>query len=171
MAQISTAFIHLLAPGLEALENPCLGEAWGNYVRFPSFRSAVFSRWRATALCTGPMPFEHLRHLYYRAYRISMGECEAGRSWKRAWCVSSGDHEFTLIETSIPDAHGHAFGSHAAHGPEGEFPQDRPVKPIDTTSDEESNTDRTLHRHTFTDSVTTQVIGVAILEFGVVLHR
>ena len=140
-------------------------------MRFRPSVVAVFSRCVAIALCTGTLPFEHLRHLHYRAYRFSMGECKASRSWKRAWCVSSGNHELILIETSIPDAHGHAFGSHAAHGPEGEFPQDRPVKPIDTTSDEESNTDRTLHRHHFTESVTTQVIGVAILEFGVVLHR
>jgi hypothetical protein len=30
--QIGTAFIHLLAHALEALESPCLSEAWGNYV-------------------------------------------------------------------------------------------------------------------------------------------
>jgi len=31
-AQLATAFIHLLAHGLHALESECLGEAWHAYV-------------------------------------------------------------------------------------------------------------------------------------------
>lgn len=67
------------------------------------------------------------------------------------------------------DAHGHNLGSHAAHGPEGTFnsPQSSDVK-VKTSSDIETVS---VHDHGFEDTVSTQVIGVGILEFGVVLHR
>ncbi|PPQ62896.1 hypothetical protein CVT24_006294 [Panaeolus cyanescens] len=63
------------------------------------------------------------------------------------------------------DAHGHGPGSHAAHGPEGSF--DDKSKNDTNSSDVEVARTPT---HPFQDSMTTQIIGVAILEFGVVLH-
>ncbi|KAK0467205.1 Zinc/iron permease [Desarmillaria tabescens] len=50
------------------------------------------------------------------------------------------------------DAHGHLAGSHAAHGPEG------------------NSTSRINMNIAVLDSALTQIIGVAILEFGVALH-
>jgi hypothetical protein len=35
--QIATAFIHLLAPALEALGSECLSPAWGDYVSVDLF--------------------------------------------------------------------------------------------------------------------------------------
>ncbi|KAF8637660.1 hypothetical protein AX17_002728 [Amanita inopinata Kibby_2008] len=61
------------------------------------------------------------------------------------------------------DAHGHSQGSsHAAHGPEGEvegLPKDDQVSETESTSS-----------HACDHDAATQVIGVAILEFGVALH-
>ncbi|KAJ3930695.1 MAG: ZIP-like iron-zinc transporter [Lentinula lateritia] len=68
------------------------------------------------------------------------------------------------------DAHGHDTGSHAAHGPEGNISntsKDVEAVPSEMTS---AKTEVHQHPHMILDSVISQVIGVAILEFGVVLH-
>jgi zinc transporter 1/2/3 len=63
------------------------------------------------------------------------------------------------------DPHGHsAGGSHAAHGPESAASQTMNEK-TDSIDDVESQ-----HDHAATSSAIAQVIGIAILEFGVVLH-
>lgn len=61
---------------------------------------------------------------------------------------------------TLTDAHGHGIGSHAAHGPEG------------ASEDEKSMSDLEASQpgH-FDDSAMAQIIGVFILEFGVLLHR
>ncbi|KAJ6586228.1 ZIP-like iron-zinc transporter [Mycena sp. CBHHK59/15] len=61
------------------------------------------------------------------------------------------------------DPHGHNAGSHAAHGPEG---ADSP--PTKYVADaEEQSTHKVTH---LDDSASAQIIGIAILEFGVLLH-
>ncbi|KAF8551353.1 ZIP zinc/iron transport family [Imleria badia] len=57
------------------------------------------------------------------------------------------------------DPHGHGLGSHAAHGPEGVSEDEK------TTSDLEAS-----QSHFDDDSALAQIIGVFILEFGVLLH-
>ncbi|KAG9312726.1 ZIP-like iron-zinc transporter [Chiua virens] len=57
------------------------------------------------------------------------------------------------------DAHGHGVGSHAAHGPEGAFEEQKSMATLETSP--------TNH---FDDSAAAQIIGVFILEFGVLLH-
>jgi len=59
------------------------------------------------------------------------------------------------------DPHGHGIGSHAAHGPEETF-EDK-----NSASDLEASQITAVH---FDDSAMAQVIGVFILEFGVLLH-
>ncbi|KAK0189100.1 Zinc/iron permease [Armillaria mellea] len=54
------------------------------------------------------------------------------------------------------NAHGHEVGGHAAHGPEGDI-----AHQIELSNDQQ---------HRVLDSAMTQIIGVAILEFGVTLH-
>ncbi|PPQ91495.1 hypothetical protein CVT25_013752 [Psilocybe cyanescens] len=68
------------------------------------------------------------------------------------------------------DAHGHSLGSHAAHGPEGTFKASEvpPLKSELSSSDIESV--KGHEDHGFQDTLSTHVIGVGILEFGVVLH-
>ncbi|KAK0446900.1 ZIP zinc transporter-domain-containing protein [Armillaria borealis] len=69
------------------------------------------------------------------------------------------------------DAHGHQAGSYAAHGPEGNL-----AHQIEGNADEsklrisDSELDIEDQRHRALDSAMTQIIGVAILEFGVNLH-
>ena len=82
-----------------------------------------------------------------------------------------------LAQSAYPpgiDAHGHGPGDeshgghHAAHGPE---PQN---KPADKDSDRDStDAEKGLSRpsNSLDDSASAQIIGVAILEFGVLLHR
>jgi len=62
------------------------------------------------------------------------------------------------------DPHGHGIGSHTAHGPEGD--DQRSEEPEKMVDDVES-----LHKAKGMDAAAAgQIIGVFILEFGVVLH-
>lgn len=61
------------------------------------------------------------------------------------------------------DPHGHNVGSHVSHGPEGELINEEKTKG-DVESQNSGN-------RMYTESAMTQIIGVAILEFGVTLHR
>jgi len=75
------------------------------------------------------------------------------------------------------DAHGHNLGSHAAHGPESTFDQSVIQEAKEETSSAASDVEvakdhhHHTHPHGIPDSLITQIIGVGILEFGVVLHR
>ncbi|KAL0955311.1 hypothetical protein HGRIS_004197 [Hohenbuehelia grisea] len=122
---IATAFIHLLAPGLEALGSPCLAEGWHEYPY-------------ALALCL------------LSIFCIFVVELIAFR-WGTTKLAKLGLYH---------DAHGHAVGSHAAHGPEGDL--------VDGKAEQSS--DLEAHKPTYDNSTIAQMIGIAILEFGVVLH-
>ncbi|KAJ7210444.1 ZIP-like iron-zinc transporter [Mycena pura] len=66
------------------------------------------------------------------------------------------------------DPHGHHTGSHAAHGPEGA------QTPSTAHSDTEAQEHGHRHHHHgdghLDDSASAQIVGIAILEFGVLLH-
>ncbi|KAF8909309.1 ZIP-like iron-zinc transporter [Gymnopilus junonius] len=139
---IATAFIHLLSPALDALSNPCLPSGWREYPY-------------ALALCL------------LSIFLIFITELIAFR-WGTAKLSKLGKSH---------DAHGHNLGSHAAHGPEGGFesPQRSELQMKLNKADIESVTEHTddtsdHHDHGLGEAVSTQVIGVGILEFGVVLH-
>ncbi|KJA28165.1 hypothetical protein HYPSUDRAFT_62552 [Hypholoma sublateritium FD-334 SS-4] len=72
----------------------------------------------------------------------------------------------------VHDAHGHDHGSHAAHGPESNYVQSSKIADKDQSLDieETAQAPEHVHSHGFEDSITTQIIGVGILEFGVLLH-
>ncbi|KAJ6494028.1 ZIP-like iron-zinc transporter [Mycena vitilis] len=65
------------------------------------------------------------------------------------------------------DPHGHHAGSHAAHGPEGT--QTPPKTNSDVEAQENGHHDHAEPTH-MDDSASAQIIGIAILEFGVLLH-
>jgi len=67
-----------------------------------------------------------------------------------------------------PDAHGHGVGSHSAHGPE-RF--DQTSEPRAEKEASNSDVETGNNGFNFDDNALAQIIGVAILEFGVVLHR
>ncbi|KAF9037712.1 ZIP-like iron-zinc transporter [Panaeolus papilionaceus] len=129
---IATAFVHLLAEGLEALESPCLSAKWH---AFPY----------GMAFCLISI---------FAIFMIEIVAFRVGTAKLKKLGVSH-------------DAHGHGPGSHAAHGPEGSF-EDKATKPTANSSDVEVAQPAPVHP--FQDSASTQIIGVAILEFGVVLH-
>ncbi|KAF7300914.1 ZIP-like iron-zinc transporter [Mycena kentingensis (nom. inval.)] len=148
---IGTAFIHLLAPALEALNSPCLAPAWGKYPY-------------ALALCM------------LSIFGIFILELVAFR-WGTAKLKHLGLRH---------DTHGHFAGGHAAHGPEGS--QTPPKSSSDLESQTESAPATTpaspmhVHGHHnhhdehggggghLGDSAAAQIVGIAILEFGVLLH-
>ncbi|KAF9006007.1 ZIP-like iron-zinc transporter [Cyathus striatus] len=131
---IATAFIHLLAHGLEALDSECLSEGWHEY---PYGMALVM----------------------LSIFFIFIVELVAFR-WGTAKLKAINAHH---------DVHGHGHGSLAAHGPEGELVQ--PKSGASSSSDIESP--KVEHQHGilgFDDSAITQIVGIAILEFGVALH-
>ncbi|CAL1715470.1 unnamed protein product [Somion occarium] len=145
---IATAFIHLLDPGLEALGSPCLAPGWSDY------------------------PYA-LAIALLSIFLIFIVELIAFR-WGTAKLAKLGVSH---------DAHGHGVGSHAAHGPEsnrqlgGDSSNPQEIAQIEKfPTDVESNASQ--HKalashyddHAVVDSAITQIIGVGILEFGVVLH-
>ncbi|EIN09623.1 ZIP-like iron-zinc transporter [Punctularia strigosozonata HHB-11173 SS5] len=72
------------------------------------------------------------------------------------------------------DPHGHGIGGHAAHGPEGnveglEGSAEGSAEKGALKADDSFGTETHVHEIS-TDSALAQVIGIAILEFGVLLH-
>ncbi|KAI0251760.1 Zinc/iron permease [Lactifluus subvellereus] len=141
---IATAFIHLLGPGISELTSPCLGAAWQDYP-YPLALALLSS--------FGIFTIELL------AFRIGSAKLK-----------KLGIHH---------DAHGHGVGGFVSHGPEG-------VPATASTSDDgskqhhEKNLEagRTVDHvegsevrsHVSDENAMAQIIGVAILEFGVILH-
>ncbi|KAJ3730043.1 ZIP-like iron-zinc transporter [Lentinula guzmanii] len=149
---IATAFIHLLSPAMDELGSPCLSEAWSEYPY-------------ALALCL------------LSIFSIFIVELVAFR-WGTAKLASIG---------VAYDAHGHEAGAHAAHGPEsstqniaesGKDAQDltrimeeaRAASHSSHSVNESEVLKNTRGNVAVLDSPMTQILGVAILEFGVVLH-
>ncbi|KAG7093984.1 hypothetical protein E1B28_007614 [Marasmius oreades] len=136
---IATAFIHLLAPALEAFESPCLAEGWSDYPY-------------ALALCM------------LSIFLLFVVEVIAFR-WGTAKLSKLGMRY---------DTHGHdAGGSHAAHGPEDDSNRGIDLSANEHSSDLEkspSPVSSPQTPHSVADNPLTQIIGIAILEFGIVLH-
>ena len=91
---------------------------------------------------------------------------------------------------SVQDVHGHGVGGHSAHGPEARPPvADTDVVAETSSEDVEKQalgqklnppahahahthaSGRERHDHHMDDSALAQILGIAILEFGVMLHR
>jgi len=80
----------------------------------------------------------------------------------------------------VHDAHGHGTAGHAAHGPEAEAKSniqdlDLPAEEVRAASHSShsvnnSDVEKIRAENPVLDSPVTQILGVAILEFGVVLH-
>ncbi|KAI0925029.1 hypothetical protein AcW1_006978 [Taiwanofungus camphoratus] len=146
---IATAFIHLLSPAMSELSSPCLSPAWLDY----PYALGI-------SLCS--------------IFMIFIVELIAFR-WGTAKLAKLG---------IVHDPHGHGLpgGAHAAHGPESAGPVAR-EKDVDIESDSIQKTSgkndveslRHAHDHSHgnggdSDSATAQIVGIAILEFGVLLH-
>ncbi|KAG8942926.1 high-affinity Zn(2+) transporter zrt1, partial [Tulasnella sp. 419] len=133
---IATAFIHLLAPGFEALGSECLTGAWGDY----------------------PWPAAIAMMSVFGIFFVEIAAFRWGTEKLRA--AGAKPH----------DVHGHALHAtqHAAHGPEGVLPDDKEKQVKDITSDAEEDSHQRMV--TLYSSQAAQIIGVSILEFGVIFH-
>ncbi|KAK7039905.1 ZIP-like iron-zinc transporter [Favolaschia claudopus] len=137
---IATAFIHLLSPALEELASECLSPAWQEYPY-------------ALALCL--LSIFSIFILELVAFRWGTGRLKR---------LGLGH-----------DAHGHGVGSHAAHGPETPHATgshehfDRDDVDAEKQIHGGDGSDQRLYRHDDSEAVA-QIIGIAILEFGVLLH-
>ncbi|KAL9713459.1 hypothetical protein Ac2012v2_003069 [Leucoagaricus gongylophorus] len=138
---IATAFIHLLSPGMDALTSPCLPDSWQDYPY-------------ALAFCLVSI------------FGIFVVELVVFR-WGTRKLAKIGQRH---------DAHGHQHGGHAAHGPEGLLVASESQRQKRTSDVESLGTEKTEHNphqhgdETFLDAGLAHVLGIAILEFGVVLH-
>ncbi|KAJ6546055.1 ZIP zinc transporter-domain-containing protein, partial [Mycena vulgaris] len=119
---IATAFIHLLAPGLEELGSDCLSPAWQEYPY-------------ALALCL--LSIMSIFILEVIAFRWGTARLQR----------LNIDHD-----------------AHAAYGPEGAPTESPPAKYLEDAEEQE------MDLSSMDDSAVAQIIGVAILEFGVILH-
>ncbi|KAF8705269.1 ZIP Zinc transporter, partial [Rhizoctonia solani] len=138
---IATAFIHLLAPAVGQLGSECLHGVWEEYPWAPAIAMmAVF----------------FIFFVELAAYRWGTAKLDA------------------LGVKAYVDNHGHAHdsaGRHGAHGPEiseqgGTHPEKMP-----NASDSEIESSQPIARpNRLTHSALAQILGVAILEFGVVFH-
>ncbi|KAK0239072.1 ZIP-like iron-zinc transporter [Armillaria nabsnona] len=152
---IATAFIHLLSPALDALSSDCLADGWQVYVNLPIFSFSLH------VLTVAPHQPYALALCMLSIFSIFIVELIAFR-WGTKKLAEIGMRH---------DAHGHEAGGHAAHGPEGNLAyqtegnvDESKLKISDSKLDVEDQQHRVL------DSAMTQIIGVAILEFGVTLH-
>ncbi|KAI0316008.1 ZIP-like iron-zinc transporter [Amylostereum chailletii] len=150
---IATAFIHLLSPALDALGSPCLADGWSDYPY-------------ALAISMGSIFFIFIIELL--AFRV-------------------GTAQLKRLGVQY-DVHGHGVGGHSAHGPEARPATSEDDIAMETASEDVENQlsfsekehaegaghvhthGRERHDHTMDDSAIAQVLGVAILEFGVMLH-
>lgn len=71
--------------------------------------------------------------------------------------------------SDMTDAHGHQVGSMNAHGPEG-YDQ-KQVSPDASHAKDAGDAESQEHQKDLNDEAAGRIIGIAILEFGVILHR
>ncbi|KZT55818.1 ZIP zinc/iron transport family [Calocera cornea HHB12733] len=137
---IATAFIHLLAPGFDELTSPCLSGIWGDYDWAPAIAMMA-------------------------VFAVFLVELFAFR-WGTAKLRALGVEGY--------DAHGHCAGpsgAMGAHGPEGTDSVGAPLSAgvariLPSEAELEAGDE-----HTMTEtSGAAQILGVAILEFGVIFH-
>lgn len=149
---IATAFIHLLAPSFESLSSECLHGAWQEYSWAPAL--AMFS-----VFC--------LFFVELFAFRI-------------------GTRRLERAHAAAYDPHGHNVGGNGtlnAHGPELAVALAEPKPKDDAVKAGASASETDLEHaaaavaaargpglHNMTHSALAQIVGVAILEFGVVFH-
>ncbi|KAJ1306955.1 hypothetical protein OPQ81_007935 [Rhizoctonia solani] len=137
---IATAFIHLLAPAVDQLGSECLHGTWEEYPWVPAIAM---------------MAVFFIFFVELAAYRWGTAKLDA-------------------LGVKAYDNHGHAHdtaGRHSAHGPEIAEQGDTNAEKMANQSDSEIGSDQDIPRSSrITHSALAQLLGVGILEFGVVFH-
>lgn len=165
---IATAFIHLLEPGVDALSAPCLNENFQNYpfafafsmiAAFVTFIVELIS-FRVGAGLAQKLAYDpHMGgHHHASEHAVPSSNNMRGRS-------ASGSHSITN-----DGAHPHADGSADI---ESAAPSDdhTPTKRVLSGKDEKGLSDDDDSVNSFGLSVAaSEILGVMILEFGVIFH-
>ncbi|KAG7561854.1 hypothetical protein FFLO_02671 [Filobasidium floriforme] len=144
---IATAFIHLLAPAFDALGSPCLSGGWVKY----DWAAAIAM---AAVYLIFFIEFAAYRIGTARLAKYNLNYCESSHRAKRAHGVPSSTPAQLEGGNGSPGAG--RVGSTAARKSE--------------LSDSDSESDITPEYDTTTTDGVAQLIAVAILEFGVILH-
>ncbi|KAI1788130.1 ZIP-like iron-zinc transporter [Ganoderma leucocontextum] len=168
---IATALIHLLGPALDELGSPCLDPAWQVYpYALAICLVSIFSifivelvafRWGTERLAR--LGIVHDAHGHGLASHAAHGP-ETDRDQQKTAALSrSGelDHEKSHASHDVESFHDHDHD----HAPAGQtFPHAHSEKDV------ERGRDAHHPPSALTDSAAGQIIGIAILEFGVLLH-
>lgn len=132
----------------------------------------------SSAICSCVLSRQHIWNLCCWTSCLPLGHKEACQDRTASWYPSySFYHEELPHSLFSTDAHGHQHGGHAAHGPEGLLVASESQRQKRTSDVESLGTEKTEHNphqhgdETFLDAGLAHVLGIAILEFGVVLHR
>ncbi|KAI0741302.1 ZIP zinc/iron transport family [Daedaleopsis nitida] len=168
---ISTGLIHLLEPATDALSSPCLSPAWQDYPyafgiclisMFLIFIVEVSAfRWGTARLKR--LGLVHDAHGHGLASHAAHGPETDRTAQGNAALSRNGNPEDEITREKSHDADSTHSHSHA-HG------QGQPTFPHAHSDLETGKRSQGHQPHAVGDSPTAQIIGVAILEFGVVLH-
>ncbi|ORY27748.1 putative low-affinity zinc ion transporter [Naematelia encephala] len=161
---IATAFIHLLAPAWDELTSSCLSGAWTEYPWAPAIvMASVYGIFLAevAAYRIGSEKLDRLG-VAYSSHNDDATDAHA----------HSHHHDPpTSIDTSGPVHlhHGHPSHPHLFSEPSSSIPITQnadPEKNLDASTDDES----TINQLPSRSEASAQLVAVAVLEFGVVLH-
>ncbi|GAA5899337.1 hypothetical protein JCM5296_007537 [Sporobolomyces johnsonii] len=166
---IATAFIHLLAPAFDALTSPCLTGTWQEYDWAPALSMcAVFGIWIVELIAhrTGAS------YLRRRGLRHHDPHSKAGNEVGH---TGHGTHIPARASTPVDEERGEQsqIEEEALETPKlGDVEEGLPVKKAHSHGHE--HTHGLAHRHdedeVISEGALAQILGVAILEFGVIFH-
>ncbi|CDO68402.1 hypothetical protein BN946_scf184815.g49 [Trametes cinnabarina] len=164
---IATSLIHLLDPAIDELSSPCLDPAWQDYpyalgiclvsIFFIFITELVAFRWGTAMLAR--LGLAHDAHGHGLASHAAHGP-ETDQATQALSRKQQAEPSLGQIKSDdVESQHSHDRGSSSPHYPH-------------THSDIEKHNGHHTHNHghALGDSPAAQIIGVAVLEFGVILH-
>ncbi|EPQ32161.1 uncharacterized protein PFL1_00358 [Pseudozyma flocculosa PF-1] len=166
---IATAFIHLLAPGVEELQSPCLSQAFQDYDAFP-FAIAMISMF--VVFIVELLAFRLGSHI---ASNLAYDPHVGGHHHALEHIGTADNHVHVGAHDRAhahhhSDAHGHSHGHSHAHAHDH-------ARDLESNETEDSaikkagvETDASSHASVPLSAAASEILGVMILEFGVIFH-
>jgi len=166
---IATAFIHLLAPAFEELGSPCLGDVWQNYSWAPAIAMVAVYAIFFAEVATYRIGTKKMNQLGLTYTTHNEAEAEHGH-----------DHSAPPVITTTANSSDDILPRHShshTHTQTTSIEKQAAVKQINSSSssleDTERMDDTEFGRDVYDPSSAeglSQLIAVAVLEFGVILH-
>ncbi|KAH9893317.1 ZIP zinc/iron transport family [Cubamyces lactineus] len=164
---IATSLIHLLDPAIDELSSPCLPEGWGDYpyalgiclisIFLIFITELVAFRWGTAMLAR--MGLAHDAHGHGLASHAAHGP-ETDRATQALTRKQQGSDNSLTREKS-----GDVESQHSR-----DHEHDEPQYPHAHSDVEKHHGHHSHHADALGDSPSAQIIGIAVLEFGVLLH-